>query len=113
MRNIFTVHISQKMNRTQIKNREILKSVQQTNMISQKQNVRPVLSLEQKVNCDNIRRAINRTFIVHITKSCLVVNFILILMLLSSVASHDPWGENLQPKLHTDYLNEYSGRRNK
>ena len=24
--------------------------------------------------------------------------------------SHDPWGENVQPNLHTDYLHQFSGR---
>jgi hypothetical protein len=22
----------------------------------------------------------------------------------------DPWGDNLRPKLHTDYLNQFSGK---
>ena len=42
-----------------------------------------------------------------------VVSLLLLLTTPSSVASHDPWGENLQPKLHTDYLNRYSGKDNR
>ena len=83
-------------------------------MISSIQNIiRPHLSLEHKVKCVNIqRRAMKRTWRLAMLKMDLIVNLILMLTLTSSVASHDPWGENLQPKLHTDYLNEYSGKKN-
>ena len=45
-----------------------------------------------------------------IMKLCFVVILLIFCSPSSSNASHDPWGENLQPKLHTDYLNEYSGK---
>lgn len=85
-----------------------------TIMISSIKNIiRPYLGLEHKLNCVNIqRRAIKRTWRLTMLKIYLVVNLILILKPTSSVGSHDPWGENLQPKLHTDYLNEYSGKTN-
>lgn len=79
-------------------------------MISSIQHIiGPHLSLEHKVNCVNVqRRAIKRTCRLAMLKMYLVANLILMLTPTYSVASHDPWGENLQPKLHTDYLNEYS-----
>ena len=43
---------------------------------------------------------------------CFVVIILIVCSPYPSTASHDPWGENLQPKLHTDYLNEYSGKNN-
>jgi len=41
-------------------------------------------------------------------KLCFIVILLIFCSPSASNASHDPWGENLQPKLHTDYLNEYS-----
>ena len=68
--------------------------------------------LEQKTKCSKFRNKItNRTCKTAILKMYLVTVLIVVLMPLSSIASHDPWGENLQPKLHTDYLNEYSGKK--
>ena len=84
-------------------------------MISSRQNIiRPHRSLEHVVRCVNVRgRAIKRTcWRLDTLKMYLLMNLILLLTPTSSVASHDPWGENLQPKLHTDYLNEYSGKKN-
>ena len=67
------------------------------------------LRLEKRTNCSEVRHGTKRT-----CKSAILnVGLLLLLMLTSTsfVASHDPWGENLQPKLHTDYLNEYSGKK--
>ena len=66
---------------------------------------------EQKSNCVEVRHGTIRT-----CKNAML-NIYCGLVLLSIltpntlVASHDPWGENLQPKLHTDYLNEYAGKK--
>ena len=74
-------------------------------------NIMAYLRLEQRTNCGEVRHGTKRTC------NCAILNISLRLLLLlmltstSLVASHDPWGENLQPKLHTDYLNEYSGKK--
>ena len=53
----------------------------------------------------------NRIYKSSVVKLYLVMIALLVLTTNISSASHDPWGENLQPKLHTDYLNEYSGKK--
>lgn len=92
---------------------EIFEILQHANMISSIQNsIRPHRSLEHIVRCVNVRQkmSIKRTcWRLDMLKMYLLMNLILLLTPTSSVASHDPWGENLQPKLHTDYLNQYSG----
>ena len=46
--------------------------------------------------------------------SAMTTPWLLLLGVLSGVCarSHDPWGENVQPNLHTDYLNQLSGKPN-
>ena len=51
----------------------------------------------------------------HISERCGMVTiryFFLGVLYLASPACgfSDPWGDNLRPKLHTDYLTQYSGK---
>ena len=71
------------------------------------ENIGSKTNSKYKVSCV-IRTACDLTML----GICVIVNLLLLLTTPSSVASHDPWGENLQPKLHTDYLNRYSGKDN-
>jgi hypothetical protein len=72
-------------------------------------NIMAHLRLEQKTNCAEVRHGTKRTCKSAICNIYLGLVLLLILTPKYLVASHDPWGENLQPKLHTDYLNEHSG----
>ena len=69
------------------------------------------LSHKQRTSFMNINSVPKRTWKRIIMKFCFVVILLIFCSPYSSYASHDPWGENLQPKLHTDYLNEYSGKK--
>ena len=62
------------------------------------------------MNMDSVPK---RTWKRIIMKLCFIVILLIFCSPSASNASHDPWGENLQPKLHTDYLNEYSGKKKK
>ncbi len=51
-----------------------------------------------------------------VSERCGVVNiryFLMGVLCLASLAYgfSDPWGDNLRPNLHTDYLTQYSGKR--
>ena len=69
------------------------------------------LSHKQRTSFVNMDYVPKSTWKRIMMKLCYVVIILLFCSPLSSTASHDPWGENLQPKLHTDYLNEYSGKK--
>ena len=69
------------------------------------------LCLFQNKTCAKLRGEMNRIYKSSVVKLYQVMIALLVLTTNISSASHDPWGENLQPKLHTDYLNEYSGKK--
>ena len=69
------------------------------------------LSHKQRTSFMHMNSVPKRTWKRIIMKMCFVVILLIFCLPYSSYASHDPWGENLQPKLHTDYLNEYSGKK--
>ena len=71
------------------------------------------LSHKQRTSFMNMDHVPKSTWKRIMMQLCFVVIILIVCSPYPSTASHDPWGENLQPKLHTDYLNEYSGKNEK